>query len=343
MASSDSFSNLISWGIFATKVVGGLVVVALGLLYANQDKLLYIPNPPGFTADPNDNPSGCRSPGEWSTTGKRCRASDGNCIPYEEKMLTTSDGKMIHTWLMLQPNSADVPTLIYFHGNAGNMGYRLSNAAAMYAKIGINVLMMDYRGYGRSTGSPTEDGLNADADTVLDYAANHPKLKNSPVIAFGRSLGGAVSVALAHRHPDVVKGVILENTFASIAAMVDILMPFLTPIKPFVLKIKWDNDVKIQRLKQPILFISGDADQLVPPVQMKTLFDRATQSVNRQFFSVSGGGHNDTFMVAGVNYYERIREFLEQSSAALKATCAPVATFMDDAEVRHLSKHLAPI
>ena len=257
------------------------------MLYANQDKILYIPNPPGFNVDPADNPSGCRSPEEWSTNGKRCRASDKNSIPFEEKMVTTSDGKKIHTWLLLQPNSRDVPTLIYFHGNAGNMGYRLSNAASMYAKIGINILMMDYRGYGRSTGSPSEIGLNLDADAVLEYAATHPKLINSPMIAFGRSLGGAVSVALAARHPDIVKGIILENTFLSIGAMVDILMPFLTVIKPFVLNIKWDSDAKMPDLIQPVLFISGDADQLVPPLHMKQLFEKATLSTNRQFFRYS--------------------------------------------------------
>ena len=315
MPSSSSSSVFISvdvfeWGFFVTKIVVGLSVFALGMLYANQDKLLYMPNPPGFTVDPADNPPSCKSPDEWSTTGKRCRAGDSNSIPFEDKMLTTVDGKQIHTWLLLQPNSDNVPTLIYFHGNAGNMGFRLSNAASMYAKIGINVLMMDYRGYGRSTGSPTEVGLNIDADTVLEYAINHPKLKNSPMIAFGRSLGGAVSIALAHRHPDQIKGVIVENTFLGISAMVDKLMPFVTPIKPFVLKIKWDSDVKIQQLKQPILFISGDADQLVPPFHMKQLFEAATLSRNRQFFSVSGGGHNDTFMVAS-DYYERLREFLE--------------------------------
>lgn len=83
------------------------------------------------------------------------------------------------------------------------------------------------------------------------------RLTNSRKIAFGRSLGGAVSVALAHRYPDLVSGLILENTFLSVASMVDVLMPQVAAFKRLVLRINWDSDVKIQDLKQPILFISG--------------------------------------------------------------------------------------
>ena len=123
------------------------------------------------------------------------------------------------------------------------MGLRLKNAALMYGLSGFNVLMMDYRGFGSSTGNPTENGLNMDADTVLDFAKQHPRygssitrsppfvflysfarvlyrLKNSPIIAFGRSLGGAVAVSLAERNPTDVHAVIVENTFTSIASMV---------------------------------------------------------------------------------------------------------------------------
>ncbi len=77
------------------------------------------------------------------------------------------------------------------------------------------------------------------------------------MVMFGRSLGGAVSIYLAHKYPNLVKGIIVENTFLSVSAMVDVLMPFLKPIKSFVLNIKWNSDEKISSLKQPILFISG--------------------------------------------------------------------------------------
>jgi abhydrolase domain-containing protein 13 len=128
-------------------------------------------------------------------------------------------------------------------------------------------------GYGKSTGQPSEKGLQMDADAVLKYAKAHPRLANSPIIVFGRSLGGAVSVYLAHKHPDLVKAVILENTFLSVGAMVDVLMPFFKPIKWLVLNIKWNSDEKICDLVQPILFISGAQDELVRSYVLKHPLD----------------------------------------------------------------------
>ena len=184
------------WG---TKVVGFLFVCIVGLVYYHQDKLLYIPNPPGFPKTPDENPPGFNSPADWTKEGRliRKKGSSGthsDPIPYEDQIITAEDGVAIHTWLLLQDDNDEKhhPVLIYFHGNAGNMGFRLKNAADMFGKVKINVLMMDYRGYGRwilflqvsslivncsgkSTGTPTEKGIKVDADAVLNYARSHPK------------------------------------------------------------------------------------------------------------------------------------------------------------------------
>lgn len=306
---------MMRWVINITYVGVGLGTIGLVLLYRNQNSLLYFPSVPNMPKTPGDNPRMYRSPGEWSTIGGRATGAS-DAIPYEDAILTTKDGASIHTWLMLQPDhstSNPYPTLIYFHGNAGNMGFRLPNAVRMFTKSKINILMMDYRGYGHSTGVPTEDGLNTDADCVLEYALAHPRLHQSPIILFGRSLGGAVSVALAHRYGDKVHAVVLENTFISIAAMVDVLMPYISWAKKYVLRIGWDSGLMIQSLQQPILFISGDSDQLVPPSHMKALYESAVASRLREFFSVAGGTHNDTWEVAGMNYYTRLREFIAAS------------------------------
>lgn len=311
---SSTTSSVLSWILFGTKVAGGLFLTLTVILYLNQSKLLYIPNPPGFPRHPKENPPGFTSPSDWTTKGHMVNSytQDDEAIQHEEQFLKTSDGAVIHTWLLLQPNSKNVPTLIYFHGNAGNMGLRLKNAAKMFAIVKCNVLMMDYRGYGMSTGDPSETGLNEDAAVVLEYAAKHPRLKQSALIAFGRSLGGAVSLSLAERFPKLVKGLILENTFLSVGDMVDVLMPFLRLIKDFVLTNRWDNFVRIVDLKQHIMFISGDADQLVPPQHMKKLFELALKAVHKDFYSVSGGTHNDTWEVAGVNYYQRMKTFVDK-------------------------------
>lgn len=304
-------SSALSWLLFLGKVTFGLSSVICIALYKFQDKLLYIPNPPGFPVTPDENPQYYRNPSEWSIKGKPIRTKDEIPLNFEEEMLITPDGFKINTWLILQPNSNEVPTLIYFHGNAGNMGFRLKNAAEMFFKLDINILMMDYRGYGKSTGNPTENGLNIDADTVLKYALTHTKLKKSPLISFGRSLGGAVAVSLAHRYPQSISGVILENTFLSVSAMVDKLLPYVSVLKPLVLRIKWDNDDKIKELTQPIMFISGDADTLVPPIHMKKLHDISIKSKYKDFFSVIGGGHNDSY--EDPNYYTRMKDFINKS------------------------------
>lgn len=142
----STFENTVNFIGLSGKIVGALALVAVSLLFVYQDKLLYMPNPPGFPVTPDENPEMCRSPGEWSVEGRE--NLDGVGIPFEEEMLDTSDGQKIHVWLLLNENSQNVPTLIYFHGNAGNMGFRLQNAVQMYSETGINILMMDYRGYG---------------------------------------------------------------------------------------------------------------------------------------------------------------------------------------------------
>jgi len=306
-STATGFSLLGSLVMYVVQGALGLGFVVGALLYVYQDKLLYFPTPPGAPVKPEDNPHKMRSPAEWR-------------LPFEEKLLETKDGCTIHTWLMLQPDSKRRATLIYFHGNAGNMGFRLPNAHDMYKITGLNVLMMDYRGYGKSTGTPSEEGLNVDAELVLNYALQHPALAGSPLIAFGRSLGGAVAIALAEKFPEAIRAVVVENTFLSISSMVDTLMPLVSIFKPLVLRIRWDSDVKIQKLKQPIMYISGDSDELVPPLHMKKLHELATSSTHKDFYRVLGGTHNDTWVVGGSTYYKRLKEFV--SNVLGSQTCS---------------------
>lgn len=317
--------DLIDWMTFSGKCVGGLVGVVLILLYKYQDNLLYHPVIPNMPKTPDENPKGYKSPGEWTTEGHWARTGE-NSIKFETALVETSDGERIHTWLMLQEGSENLPTLIYFHGNAANMGFRLPKSKDIFALAGVNILMMDYRGYGSSTGIPSEQGLNEDASAVLKFAVAHPKLKNSKIVLFGDSLGGAVCVSLAHRHPDKVHFLILENTFTSISAMVDKIFPFIAPLKGLVLRIKWDSIEKIGSLAQPILFISGDSDELVPPQHMKDLFDAAAKSAGRDFYSVNGGTHNDSFERAGPhNFCARVKKFLFGAEAQTTSRTMPKA------------------
>ena len=111
------------------------------------------------------------------------------------------DGTQLHLFLVKQPGeqSKKVPTVLYFHGNAGNIGHRLLNVQGLYTSIGCNVALVEYRGYGRSEGSPSEEGLYMDAQAALDFLLTRQDIATDKIVVFGRSLGGAVAIDLATR------------------------------------------------------------------------------------------------------------------------------------------------
>ncbi|ETP52466.1 hypothetical protein, variant 1 [Phytophthora nicotianae P10297] len=291
-------SSLTSWLLSAAYTGGTLCVGALLLLYMYQDRLLYFPTIPGASKFTKDNPPGYRHPGEFS-------------IDYEDLMIPCKDGVKINAWLMKQKEHTTRPTLIFFHGNAGNIGYRLPNAVQLFQKVGVNVLLVDYRGFGHSEGTPSEEGIKLDAEAVLDAMHARTDIDSSKLVAFGRSLGGAVSVYLAEKEPSRVAAVVLENTFLSISAMVDALMPFLSYVKPLVLRMDWNNERAIQKIKQPILFIAGMQDELVPHSHMEKLRSLAASSQRVVWFPVPGGTHNDSWLRGGDKYYSELRQFLD--------------------------------
>ena len=118
-------------------------------------------------------------------------------------------------------------------------------------------------------------------------------------------------MSLAHRHPDKVAAIVIENTFTSISSMVDKLLPFARHFKHFILRISWDSASKISALQQPILFLSGDSDELVPPSHMHELFRLATSSRLKKLISVRYGKHNDTFMVGGAKYNKVVSNIIQ--------------------------------
>ena len=155
-----------------------------------------------------------------------------------------------------------------------------------------------------SSGTPSEIGLNLDADAVLDFAMKHPKINKDKLVLFGRSLGGAVAISLGNRNQGKVAAIVVENTFLSIADMVDSLMPWARRVKHFILRINWDNYHKIQIITSPIYFIASELDEIVPATHMKKLYEAAAKSSHKEFYHVIGGTHNDAFEVAGEKYYD---------------------------------------
>ncbi|CAM9862368.1 unnamed protein product [Chrysoparadoxa australica] len=275
---------------------GSLIVVVAALLYRYQGNLLYFPTMP--VKNPDDNPIGLRNPAERQ-------------LPYDDVVVEAKDGAKLHGWLIKQKENADrLPTLIYFHGNAGNIGFRLVNAGEMYALLGCNIFLVEYRGYGKSEGQPDEDAFVSDAGSVV-RALTHPShgIDSSRLVLFGRSLGGAVALAAAEALSSEVQAVIVENTFLSISHMVDLVMPIFRHLKPWVLTLKWNNQEKVQRVTQPIMFISGSQDELIPPHHMMELH-RLASSRHKVWYSVAEGTHNDTWLKGGEEYYRKVYDFL---------------------------------
>ena len=143
---------------------------------------------------------------------------------YELLRLPTPDGETLSAYFV-RPSNKNLAlniTVLTFHGNAGNINHRLPIAKVLADSIRLNVLMLEYRGYGLSTGTPDEKGLNIDAKTGLDWIRNNEETRNTSIVIYGQSLGGAVAVQLCARNQSAgdITGLILENTFLSIRKMI---------------------------------------------------------------------------------------------------------------------------
>ncbi|GMG24326.1 unnamed protein product [Ambrosiozyma monospora] len=231
-------------------------------------------------------------------------------MPYEALDLKTSDGETIKAFSILQdPNDPNYTnkTVLVLCPNAGNMGHFLPVAQYIYASFHYNVFMYSYRGYGHSTGKPSEIGLKIDADTVAAYIRSHKQLSNSSIIPYGRSLGGAVAIYITAKYPELISGLILENTFLNLPGVIPHLFPFLGPFKYLCHQI-WNSEHEITSIPShiPVMFFSGLDDEIVPPSHMKKLFDLST-STSKQWLDFEGAHHNDTIVQPG--YWEAFHKF----------------------------------
>lgn len=224
-------------------------------------------------------------------------------LPYQDVRFTTGDGETLQGWWIPRPEPG-APVLLFFHGNAGNREGRLHNLAGLW-QAGISVLIFDYRGYGGSTGTPSEAGLVADGLAAYDWL--NAKVGSRPVTLFGRSLGGAVAAAVALQRP--ARGLILESTFTSAREMAGRMLPL--PGVHLILRARYDSLAAVEALRMPLLVIHGTADELVPFTMGRRIFEAAAP-LEKQFREVPGGRHNDTYLVAGEAYYGWLRDFLAE-------------------------------
>jgi fermentation-respiration switch protein FrsA (DUF1100 family) len=192
--------------------------------------------------------------------------------------------------------------LVWFDGNAGNISHRLENARVLVDRFGVDLVQVDYRGYGLSEGTPDEAGFYRDGLAVYDAVAARG-LPGARIVAFGRSIGAAVALDIAVQRP--VAGVILETPFLSVAEMAREHYPF---IPSRLLRTRFDSLNRIARLRAPVLILHGDEDEIVPIAHGRQLFDRASHP--KQFFTIPGASHNDTWLVGGEPYWQAWERFL---------------------------------
>ncbi len=278
--------ELWTWLYIVPAGLAGLV----SLLYVYQHKLIYFPDVPA---------------GYWA---KLLDPADFGLPAPESHMLKMSDGVHVHVWVFVHTDRLARlrPTVIFFHGNAGNMSFRNDNFRALFRECGANVVAVEYRGFGLSEGVPGETEMRSDAAEVLDWLLQRKDIDLGRLFVLGRSIGGAVGIHLAAARPDVLAGLILENTFTGIGDLVDVLMPKLSYFK-FLLRNPWSNAEVVPKLRIPCLFISGGKDELVPQRMMPRLMELYGGAVKERLH-FPDGGHMNCNQLPGYN--EKINAFI---------------------------------
>ena len=231
-------------------------------------------------------------------------------LAFDDVYFKAKDGVTLNGWFV--PHPAASTTLLWFHGNGGNIGHRSEHLRLLHDKLKTHVFIFDYRGYGKSEGRPTEQGTYKDAAAALAYLRSRKEVHSKQIVFFGQSLGAAVATELAARESCLA--LILEAPFASIRDMARIVFPYL-PIGPF-LQTKYDNLEKIKKVKAQVLVLHGDRDEIVPFDQGKRVFDAASEP--KRFYTIQGSAHNDTYIIGGEAYFQVLKEFIEKAALSIK-------------------------
>lgn len=259
--------------VFAATLYGALLLV----LFLLQDRLIYYPNLPirEYEATP--------------------------ALPYEAVTLTTSDGVSIAAWYVPAEHARGV--LLYAHGNAGNISHRL-DSIRLFHDMGLSVLIFDYRGYGKSTGEPSEAGIYRDAETVWQYLTMQRGFTPARIVVFGESLGAAVAAHLAAQHQP--GALILASAFTSLPDLAADLYPYL-PAR-WLVRFRYDTRRYLQDMHAPVLVAHSREDEIIPYRHGQALYDAAHEP--RQWLELRGG-HNDLFFANEEVFAREVGKFVK--------------------------------
>ena len=224
-------------------------------------------------------------------------------LKYEDVWLTTEDGVRIHGWYVPHPRPRG--TLLFFHGNAGNIGDRIESLA-IFHRLGLDSFIIDYHGYGQSGGTPGEQATYLDARAAWNYLVRERQIPAGKIILFGRSLGGGVAAWLAARVAPA--GLILESGFTSVPALASKYYP-LFPVR-WLARIRYDSRAALAGVRSPVLIVHSVDDEIVPFTHARALYEAAPAP--KSLLELEGG-HNDGFLRAGAHYVNALAAFLDRA------------------------------
>ncbi|MFQ5778212.1 MAG: alpha/beta hydrolase [Terriglobia bacterium] len=276
------------WALARAVLIGLLLAILLLRLF--EERLVFFPNQ--FAT------------GEWDPAAHGVQA--------EDVYFTTSDGLRLHGWLAPTKEgwaSESTPTILYFHGNAGNLTNRIDNIGFLQ-QLGLNVLAVDYRGFGKSEGRPTEEGIYRDAEAAYDYLVRERGLPPERLVVLGQSLGVAVAVDLATKRK--VAGLILEAGFPSARRVVARAM--WLPGLQYIIRSKFDSAAKLKQIRVPVLVAHCRQDSVLPFVLGEELYAAANEP--KKFVPYPGDCHEPLYLADPADYAARLRNFLGEATEA---------------------------
>jgi uncharacterized protein len=238
--------------------------------------------------------------GDWHAAG----------LVHEDVHFQSADGTKLHGWFVPNPNSKRA--ILYFHGNAEQVGDLADLMAHLRDALQASVFVFDYRGYGNSEGRPDEAGCIADGLAAQKWLVQKTGLRPDQIVLMGRSLGGGVAVAVAAK--EGARALVLENSFSSVVDVAAIHYPWV-PVR-WLMDNRYDSLSRIQRYDGPVFQIHGTADGLVPIAFARQLFE-ASPSREKRFLEMTDRGHNDSWPAS---YYGELAKFLDQAAAEANTT-----------------------
>jgi fermentation-respiration switch protein FrsA (DUF1100 family) len=265
--------------VFLVSLISLLFVVIALYLYLNQTNLIHLPDLPSRRLDGTPRQVG---------------------LSFKSVELSTEDGVKLHGWFI--PHEMPRATLLFFHGNAGNISHRLESLA-LFNDLGLAVFIIDYRGYGNSEGRPSEQGIYEDAQAAWRYLTETRGIPEQKILLFGRSLGGAIAAYIAAKKNAM--GVVLESTFTSVPDMAAELYPWL-PARRLV-RYHYNTLERMEAINRPVMVVHSRHDEIIPFNHGRALFEQANEP--KRFLELSGD-HNYGFMRELDRYRDHWDEFI---------------------------------